>query len=158
MPARPDDGVTMVELVVVIAMMGALMAFAVVGWTAWASASAQDGAASTLEGTLRQAQQQAVSDGWATCVQFDATADTWTTYEGACGSGGATLAGPVGLGDERLDLVDVAFVPAAGGSTTGVTFSARGTASPGRVRIARDGGDRVVTITVEGLTGRVTTR
>ena len=134
MPARPDDGVTMVELVVVIAMMGALMAFAVVGWSAWARASAQDGAASTLEGTLRQAQQQAVSDGWATCVQFDAAADTWTTYEGACGSGGAALTGPVGLGDGRLDLVDVAFSPTTGGSTAGVT------------------------IAVEGLTGRVTTR
>ncbi|MBM7507568.1 prepilin-type N-terminal cleavage/methylation domain-containing protein [Nocardioides salarius] len=158
MPARPDDGVTMVELVVVIAMMGALMAFAVVGWSAWARASAQDGAASTLEGTLRQAQQQAVSDGWATCVQFDAAADTWTTYEGACGSGGAVLTGPVGLGDGRLDLVDVAFSPTTGGSTAGVTFSARGTATPGRVRIARDGSDRVVTIAVEGLTGRVTTR
>jgi prepilin-type N-terminal cleavage/methylation domain-containing protein len=157
-PARPDDGVTMVELVVVIAMMGALMAFAVVGWSAWASASAQDGAASTLEGTLRQAQQQAVSDGWATCVRLDAAADTWTTYEGACGSGGAQIAGPVGLGDQRLDLLDVAFAPAEDGSTTGVTFSARGTASPGSVKIARDGSERVLTIAVEGLTGRVTTR
>lgn len=158
MPARPDDGVTMVELVVVIAMMGALMAFAVVGWASWARASAQDGAASTLEGTLRQAQQQAVSDGWATCVQFDDAADTWTTYRGSCGSGGARLAGPVGMGDARLDLRAVGFTAAADGSTTGVTFSARGTASPGSVKIARDGSDHVLTIAVEGLTGRVTTR
>ena len=105
-----------------------------------------------------QAQQQAVSDGWATCVQFDAAADTWTTYRGACGTGGDKLAGPVDLGDERLDLTDVAFSPAEGGGTTGVTFSARGTASPGSLKIARDGSDHVLTVAVEGLTGRVTTR
>jgi type II secretion system protein H len=154
---RPRDaGFTLTELVVVIGMTGVLMAITVFGYVGWTRASAQDGAASTLQGVLRQAQQRAVSDGWATCVLFDENAGSWTLYRGACGATVSTLEGPREVAD-GVRITEATFAATTGAPTTGVTFSARGTATPGRVRLGREGSDRIVTVTVEGLTGRVTT-
>ncbi|GEP36376.1 hypothetical protein NPS01_00390 [Nocardioides psychrotolerans] len=160
MPAdqHADTGATLIELVVTIALAGVLMAIAVGGYVAWARSSEQEGAASEVQAVLRQAQQRAVTEGRATCVEFDTARDRWTLFRGACTDTGRTvLEGPVRLDSSRVHLTTAAFTSSAG-STSGTTFSSRGTATPGRVRIGRDGSSRVLTITVEGLTGRVDTQ
>lgn len=150
-PAR-GAGFTMIEVLTVITLLGIVMTLAIGGWVGWARAHAQEGAATRIEGTLRQAQQRAVTEGSSVCVLFDAAADTWRTFRGPCGATTTLLAGPNGLADNQLDLVSPSF---ASGAPNGVTFTPRGSASAGSVQITRVGATKVWTIKVEGLTGRV---
>lgn len=150
-----DAGFTMIEVMVTIALAGAIMAFAVGGWSRWSTAHAHSGAATQVQGALRSAQQRAVTDGASVCVRMDAAGDRYTVQRGACTTtGGEVLLGPVDL-DDRVDLRTPAFAHGTG-NLAGVTFTPRGTASPGSVEIVRrDGDGRVRTVRVEGLTGRV---
>lgn len=153
---RGDGGFTMLEVIVTIGVAGILMAVAVSGWQGWARASAQDGLVTELRGVLRSAQQRAVTEGSSTCVLFDAAGDSWQVFRGRCESASKVrIDGPVDAGD-GLDLDAPLFTVTAESTSTGVTFSPRGTATPGSVRLRRDGSETVVTLRVEGLTGRVT--
>ena len=153
-----DRGFTLVEVMVTIALAGVLMAMAVSGWSSWARSSAQEGAATEIQGVLRQAQQRAVSEGGATCVQFSTATDSWTVLRGGCAdTGRSVIEGPVPLDSDQVHLTTAAFSTGTG-SSAGVTFSSRGTATPGTVTVGRDGSGRIGTIRVDGLTGRVTAR
>lgn len=155
-PLPRDGGFTMLEIIVTIGVAGILMAVAVSGWQGWARASAQDGLATELRGVLRSAQQRAVTEGSSTCVLFDAADDSWEVFRGRCDSSTKLrIEGPV-RADDSLDLASPSFIVTTESTSTGVTFSPRGTATPGSVTLRRDGSDTVVTIRVEGLTGRVT--
>ncbi len=48
-----------------------------------------------------------------------------------------------------------AFTTGPSATNVGVTFRSRGTATPGKVTLRRDGSSAKTVITVEGLTGRV---
>lgn len=156
-PRRPADaGFSLAEVLVTIGLTGTLMTLAVVGWAQWAGARDHDGAAGDLVVVMRQAQQQAVTQGRATCVQFDATAETYQLLTGAC-----EAPEPAGAQTPRtlrggFDVVEPRFLSGTA-YVSGVTFSSRGTATPGTVKIRDDRRGQVRTVAVEGLTGRVTT-
>lgn len=151
-----DRGFTLIEVAVTITVMSALMGFVVGGWRAWSAAHAHRSAAVDVQVTMRDAQQRAVTEGSSTCLLFDADADVWRLYSGRCDSATKVLVGgPWGSGDQRVDLVDPEFVHGPGSTLAGVTFSPRGTATPGRVIVARSDNGTVHTVRVEGLTGRV---
>lgn len=149
-----DAGFTMVEVLVTISLMTTVMGFAVAGWSSWSRAHAHQGAATDLQSTLRHAQQRAVTDGGPVCVRFDTAADSWQLERGTCGdAAGTVLSGPWELGS-ALDLQGASFThPDA--TRAAVTFTSRGTATPGRVEVRREDTGAVRRITVEGLTGRV---
>lgn len=153
---RDDAGYTMIEMIVVIAIAGVLMATAVSGWQAWSRASAQEGLVTELRGVLRQAQQRAVTTGTSTCVLFDAAAASWSIYRGRCDDDTKVrIEGPVAAGD-GLRLVEPRFQHAESVQLSGVSFAPRGTATPGQVRVTRDDdATQESVIKVEGLTGRV---
>jgi prepilin-type N-terminal cleavage/methylation domain-containing protein len=151
-PAR-DSGYTLIEVLVTITLMGILMAFAVSGWSTWARASEQSGTARELQTVLRSTHQRAVTEGNAMCVQFDTTAGTYTVYRGTCVSPGPKVDGPLRTNGAAVHLAAPAFTGTT--ATTGVTFYARGTATPGSVQVTRNGSSKVYTLSVEGLTGRV---
>ena len=149
-----DRGSTLLEVLTTISLMGILMAFAVSGWSAWARASAHTGTAREIQSVMRQAQQRAVTEGVATCVLFDDSADTYTVYRGACSaSGKVKVSGPVRT-PAGVALSSPAFT--SGGSPgSGVTFQGRGTGSPGEVRVTRQGSSKIYELSVDWLTGRV---
>ncbi|GHJ58760.1 hypothetical protein NOK12_12780 [Nocardioides sp. OK12] len=152
---RGDAGYTMIEMIVVIAIAGTLMAAAVSGWQTWSRASAQDGLVTELRGVLRQAQQRAVTTGTSTCVLFDAA--SWSIYRGRCDDDAKVLLeGPIEA-HAGLRLTDPRFQHGESAYLPGVSFAPRGTATPGRVTVERDGAAREAVVSVEGLTGRVTT-
>ena len=152
---HPAAGFTLIEVLTVIVLMGIVMSVAVSGWVDWRKASEQESTAAELQGVMRQAQQRAVTEGTAMCVQVDAAAGTWTTYRGACTDSGKTrLTGPSLPGSPSVRLVSPSFTSGAG-SGPGATFSSRGSATPGSVKVTRDGSSTVLTLRVEGLTGRV---
>jgi len=150
-----DSGFTLIEVLVTVAVLGVMMAISVSGWSSWARAGEQSGTASELQSVLRQTQQRAVTEGRAMCVQFDVPANEYTVYTGACDlPARVKTVGPVTTNAASVHIASPAFT-AQSGSSTGVTFYARGTATPGTVRVTRNGESKVYTLDVEGLTGRV---
>lgn len=155
MPQPPrDSGFTLIEVLITVALMSVMMAIAVGGWSAWAKASAQSGAAREIQSAMRQAQQRAVTEGKATCVQFDDAADTYSVYSGSCSDTAKTLvSGPRRVpGNVRIETPR--FTTSAG-TSAGATFNARGTGSPGDVEVHRAGSAKTYVLAVDWLTGRV---
>jgi prepilin-type N-terminal cleavage/methylation domain-containing protein len=153
-----ESGFTLVELVVVMALLGAMMAIAVSGWSSWAGASAHSGTAREIQTVMRQTQQRAVTEGRAMCVWFDVAADTYTVYRGACDAATRQqLVGPYSTNGSGVEIASPSFT-APSGPSPGVTFYARGTGWPGEVSVTRSGSAKVYVLAVEGLTGHVTLR
>jgi prepilin-type N-terminal cleavage/methylation domain-containing protein len=153
-----DSGFSMIELLVTISLLVIMMAIAISGWTSWAKASNQSGRARELQSVMRQAQVRAVTEGRAICVSFRVPPQNdYTVYRGACGSTTETVLGPVVSQSAEVRLSAPTFTGTSGVST-GVTFNARGTAWPGSVQLTRAGSSKTYTLTVEGLTGRVSLR
>ncbi|HYU85911.1 MAG TPA: GspH/FimT family pseudopilin [Kribbellaceae bacterium] len=151
-----DAGFTLAEVMVTIMLIGIMMAIAVAGSRSWSLASEQSGTARTLQSVLRQAQQRAVTEGVASCVTFDVAADTYTTYRGACDDPAKTkVKGPEPTSSAKVHLSAPSFKGPSGTPGSGVTFTARGTAWPGKVTVTRSGSAKTYLLTVEGLTGRV---
>jgi type II secretion system protein H len=150
-----DSGFTLVELLVTVALLSVMMTIAVSGWASWSKSADHSGTAIELESTLRQTQQRAVTQGRALCVRF--AGDRYSVYivdANPCGLTGPRVDGPF-----TADAHDVSFSSPSFASTSGagtdVLFYARGTASPGSVKVIRAGSTKVYTVKVEGLTGRV---
>jgi len=154
--ANPDDtGTSMIEVAVALVLLGVIMAISVSGWKGWARASEHSGAARHVQSLLRQGQQRAVTEGTTMCVAFDTTTDSYSLYQGLCTDPGKIrVDGPFGTDSRAVHLSSPAFTSPEGPSQ-GVSFTARGTAWPGEVRVTRDGSTKVYRLTVEGLTGRV---
>lgn len=150
-----DRGFTLVELLVTVSLLGTVMGFAVGGWTSWARASEHSGTARELQSVLRQAQQRAVTEGRAVCVDVDVAGNRYTMFRGACDDAARVrVLGPV-VGDSADVRLSEPSFSGVSGTSTGVTFSSRGTAWPGQVKVTREGSTKQYVVRVEGLTGRV---
>jgi prepilin-type N-terminal cleavage/methylation domain-containing protein len=153
MQPTKDDGFTLVELLVVVALLGVMMAIALGAWGRWAEASAHSGTAREVQSLMRSAQQRSVTEGRAMCVAFDVAANEYAVYRGACEDSVRQLVrGPMEPSSPKVYVDAPSFT---GAVTSGATFYARGTATPGSVKVMRTGSTKVYTITVERLTGRV---
>ncbi|WP_180934148.1 prepilin-type N-terminal cleavage/methylation domain-containing protein [Nocardioides ungokensis] len=69
--SRRDSGFTLIEIMVVVALVSLMSALGVGAYKSWALAHAQLGAATDLQTILRQTQVRAVTEGFAFCVKFD---------------------------------------------------------------------------------------
>ena len=155
-PTRRDSGFTLIEMMVVVGLVSLLAALGVGAWKQWTVAHAQVGAVTDLQTILRQTQVRAVTEGYAFCVKFDTTTQTYTVYRYACApTGNVKVSGPFNLGDSRVRLTAVNFTAVAPATSSEVTFRASGSASPGGLNVTRIGSTKTYSIAVEGLTGRV---
>ncbi|WP_019874594.1 GspH/FimT family pseudopilin [Sporichthya polymorpha] len=147
-------GFTLVELCSSLMIFGILSAIGVTTLHSWTAGSRHTATTSALEALLRQTQQRAVTEGRTLCIDFDLAAQSWSVLRGSCtGTGQVLIDGPIRV-EDGVRIASATF--AAGASTIdGITFYPRGTATPGSITITREGSDRVDTLTVEGLTGRV---
>lgn len=152
-PPERDSGFTMIELMVTMVLLGIMMAIAIGGWSSWSKANGQLGQARELQSVLRQAHQRAVTEGQAICVQFTG-AHSYSIYRGACDlPGKVQVTGPVATNSSTVTFESPSFGPSA--TSTGVTFTARGTAWQGTVQVGRTDSSKKYTLSVEELTGRV---
>jgi prepilin-type N-terminal cleavage/methylation domain-containing protein len=152
---RRDGGFTLVEVMVALALFGVLSAMAVSGTRNLISAEGQRGTADAVASTIRNAQVRAVTEGVSMCLSFDTTADTYTLSRFACGTATTKINGPNKVEDGSVDITSADFTAADGTVGSGITFRPAGSAYPGTLKIARSGSSKVYTLTVEGLTGRV---
>ena len=147
-----DEGFTLLEVMVTIAVMGLLLAFSVSGWSRYARAHEQSGTAQELRTTLRSVQQRAVTEGVSMCVSFTTT--SYTVWRRTCTSADKVL-GPV-QANGRAGLTTPVFTPlTAAQAANTVVFTPRGTASQGDVHITRPGSTKDYKVAVDGFTGRV---
>src|SRR3954447_14587712 len=151
---RRDGGFTLIEIMVVVALVSMLSALGVGAFKSWTVAHAQLGAATDMQTILRQTQVRAVTEGIGFCVKFSAAGGSYTVYRKPCDSSpGPTdkVLGPITLGDSRLQLSGVNFLQVAPADITQLTFRASGSATPGGLTITRTGSTKTYTIDVEGL-------
>lgn len=158
---RHDAGFTMIEMIVTLALGSILMAIAAWGIHSYLVANREAGTAESLRSALRNAEEQALSEGRTYCVYMTST--SWTVYKSDCTVAADKSNGPYNVSDPSITLASVAFPapsPAIANQTTACPvagrcayFYPRGTALAGSVQVSRPG--KVYTLNVEGLTGRV---
>lgn len=154
--ARTDDeGMTLIEVIVVLCLIGVLSAMAATSMRSWNQANAHKGTAAAVQSALRTTQVRAISEGVSFCVRFDDGQDTYTISRYACADSPVTVNGPLSPHDPTVRISAPTFTAPDGSITDAVTFRPTGSASPGSVRIVRTGSPKVYQVNVEGFTGRV---
>lgn len=153
---RDDGGFTLVETLVVLAIGGIMMGIAAWGYRSYQIAADQRGATAQVVSTLRNAQSRSISEARTYCVRFNTTARTLALYRYSCdtAAGGESVSGTVDM-PRGITFADVEFTRSDGSTGTDAYFYPRGSASPGGLTVRRNASDRTFTVTVEGLTARV---
>lgn len=162
--ASDSSGFTLVEMLVVMVIAGLIMSTAVWSFLAYQRAHEQNSTALEVTSTMRNAAERSLSEGRTYCVYFNTTAQTYDTYRQDCtdstkrvsqakpDSARVSLATPAFPAPSPAIVNQVTPCPVAGGCAY---FYPRGTALAGTVKVIRTGSAKVYTITVEGLTSRV---
>ena len=152
---RGSAGFTMIELLVVMVIIGALSALGTSGWSRYQRTVEHRGSAQELVSALRNAQQASLAEAVTYCVTFDAAARSYQVFKFACGGANPPASAVDKTQSSRVTLVSPVFTQLNGTTSNQVLFFPRGSATKGSVKVARAGSARAYTITVEGLTGRV---
>lgn len=154
-PRGKDAGFSLIEIMVTIVIVGILLALGVGSFRSWALARDHEGSATSLQTTLRQTQVRAITEGVSFCVTFDTDASSYTINRYACGTSLVKVNGPIKTSDPRVHIEDPTFLQNGGGTTNSLLFRPTGTATPGSIKVTRNGSDKTYTVRVEGFTGRV---
>ncbi len=152
---RAEGGFTVIELAVAMALIGVMLALATPGWRNYQANQEHVSASQEVVSTLRNAQLRATAEETSYRVDADAAARTLTVYR-YDGAGYVQLSVRA-LEGVRLRVDAATFNDKLGATTASAYFYPRGTASPGKIVLGREGRTVQKVVTVEGLTGRVST-
>ena len=151
---RGSDGLTLIELLVGMVIVTLLTVSSVSGWTSYQRVTEHKGSAQELVSALRNAQQRSLAEAAAYCVVFSTSDRSYLVRKGSCTTG--SIAKPTTRTQSaRVSLAAPSFLQTDGTTATTVSFFARGSATRGSVQVRRAGSAKTYTISVEGLTGRV---
>jgi prepilin-type N-terminal cleavage/methylation domain-containing protein len=151
--AGRDRGFTLIEMVFTMAILALLLAIGVPGWRAYQRAQEQSGSARTLVSFLRDAQVRAVSEevSYKAAFAADGKSVTLQRFNGSTYVDAGQLT-PTGT---TVTYSSPAFTQTDGSTQSYAIFRPGGSATPGSVKLVRRGSSKIYTVTVEGLTGRV---
>ena len=158
-----DDGFTLIEVLVVTVLMGLIMGIAFFGWRSWQQSLQEQGAQRAVVSLLRDAQVRSVAEDTTYCVDFGSSASTttatvWRVPGNDTGAVAACTTGTRVQGwtaDNGSRVTGASFTQRDSTTTAFVLFYPRGAASGGSLSVARNGSTKTYSITVDALTGRV---
>jgi Tfp pilus assembly protein FimT len=136
-----------------------LMAIGIFGFMNWQRTAQQQGTASQLVSSLRNASERSVSEGRTYCLDINAgTSYTLWRYSCTAGGGGAQVEGTYKAQSTKISFATTNTLP--GGATCSgghqcIYFYPRGTAVATTVTVNSTVRSKVYTVHVEGLTARV---
>jgi len=146
-----DDGFTLLEVLTTCLLLGLLISLGVGPWQGYRHSRAHIEARTELVAALRNAQISAVSESVTYRVDFtDKKVLTYRVVGGA-----AAQMRQYEIVDGLVSYDGPAFEDASGVIGDSVYFYPRGSASKGTVDVIRDDRAKVYTVSVEGLTSRV---
>ena len=158
-PAPADEGFTLVELIVVMAIGGTLATLGAFGFSSFQTGSEHRGSTAELVSALRNASERTISEGRTHCVDVAPGGRSYTTWRYACGGTGSQLGGARKTQTPAVTIAATVSVPApapdcpAGHSC--LYFYPRGTATPATLTVSSSKRSPAYTVRVEGLTARV---
>jgi Tfp pilus assembly protein PilE len=153
-----EAGTTIVEFVVVLAIVGILMTLSLTAYDAYGKVMAHRGALREVASVLRNTQTRAVAEAMTYQCRFETSSvpNTLTLYRSRANPPeSGTLTKTYTL-DKRLRFDSVDFVhPDPTFPTDACLLLARGSASKGSLWIKRVDNGRAYQVTLDGLTARV---
>ena len=153
-----DSGFTLSETLVVMSIGAILMGILAWGYRSYQISTDHRGGTAQVVSTLRNAQSRSLSEARTYCVRVSASARTLALYRYSCDTAaGGEVAGGTVVMPRGVGFADVAFTTPDGAESADVYFYPRGSASGGALTVTRSGTSRTFTVTVEGLTARVST-
>ena len=147
-----ESGLTLIELLIVIALMAILATISMMGFKAYSQAQAHRGAQREVVAILRNTQLRAATE--VATYQCRFTTTTLTIFRDTSSPPTTTPTKTYTL-NSMLEFVNTTFTHSSGLVDSNCLFFARGSATPGSATIRRTDTGKDLTITVEGLTGRV---
>ena len=150
-----EAGFTLVEVLVAMVLFSMMAVFATQVWLHFQRAQELRSSVDETTAVLRNAQELSLAEAATYCIRFSTDNRTLTLYKFACGSGGTQVGSPSATVSDRVTFTSAAFRQSDGTVTRDLNFTPRGSATPGTVTLQRLGGSKTYTISVEGLTGRV---
>ncbi|MEP7055021.1 MAG: prepilin-type N-terminal cleavage/methylation domain-containing protein [Actinomycetota bacterium] len=163
--ARPDDGYTLIEVMTAISLGAILMAVSTWSFVRYNRATSQSGTAIELRSLFRNVGERALSEGRTYCVYINDGSDSWSTYKSDCTVAANKVDGPKKPDNGTVAITSVSFgvaAPAIANQTRACPvanacayFYPRGNALAGTVSVTRSGTSKTYTISIEGLTARV---
>lgn len=148
---RSSQGYSLVELILVVAIIGVLSGLAIPRYGRAASRYRADAAAKRVVADLQQAQQRGLAGSGACVLSFSTSAATLTmTYPTIGGVAGRSVQTKLGLLPYLASIQSVDF-----GGTSSVTFDGNGRPSAGGTIVIRSGNESR-TITVAAGNGATT--
>ena len=149
---RPNDdhGFTLLEVITTCLLLGVLLGISVGPWQSYRHARAHQEARTELVAALRHAQISAVAES--VTYRVDITSKKAVTWRI-----GATQVQQrqYEIEDKTVSFAGGLFEQSSGVVSTSAYFYPRGSASKGDVTVIRSGRAKVYTVSVEGLTARV---
>jgi len=149
-----ESGFTLLELMVAMLLFGIICAIAVAPYRNYQTSQAHVNSTRRLVATLRNAQTRAVAEAVQYRVVIASGGKSWQLSR-ANGSSWTNVGAAVKPSDTKITIRDASFRQADGSLTSTVVFYPRGSATKGSLVVGRDDRSKVYTVTVEGLTARV---
>jgi prepilin-type N-terminal cleavage/methylation domain-containing protein len=149
---RTDDrGFTLLEVITTCLLLGILLGLGVGPWQSYRHARAHIEARTELVAAMRNAQISSVAEN--VTYRIDITPAKAVTYRVA--SSGAQQTRQFEIEDATVTFGGAAFEDSSSAVGTTAYFYPRGSASKGSVEVRRTGRAKVYTVSLEGLTARV---